>query len=219
MALPIGSITAFAGKNSTVPPDWMLCDGRELSISEYQSLFNIVGFTYSRSNCSLKFNIPNLNGRVVVGNNRSSRLGSKGGKDYINLDETHLPSHSHTGSVLNAGGHNHLGSLVLNGGQHSHSVIDPGHTHTQTTVNDDFNNSGGSNPSFAADSAGVKVWSNISTNQTGISLTSAGEHSHNLSITQDGIHSHTLVLDTAGSNAPVDIRTPFIRLSYIIKIM
>lgn len=219
MTLPIGSITAFAGTSSTVPEGWLMCDGRELLISEHQSLFNIIGYTYGRSPCSLKFSIPNLNGRVVVGNNRNTRLGSKGGKDNIILDETHLPSHRHTGSILNAGGHNHSGSSILNGGTHNHSINDPGHTHTQTTVNDDFNNSGGMNPSFAADSAGERVWSNISTSQTGITLNNSGDHTHALSINQDGSHSHSLVIDSIGSNAPVDIRQSFIRLNHIIKVM
>jgi hypothetical protein len=65
--------------------------------------------------------------------------------------------------------HTHIASSV---------VTDPGHTHTQTTVNDDFNNTGtypetpeSSNPSFAKyDSAGSITWSNIDLSFTGISV-------------------------------------------------
>jgi hypothetical protein len=56
-------------------------------------------------------------------------------------------------------------------------VTDPGHKHTQDTVNDDFNNTGGdnyptnSNPSFAAyDSAGTRTWNNLSLQTTGVTV-------------------------------------------------
>ena len=57
----------------------------------------------------------------------------------------------------------------------SSTVTDPGHTHSQTTVNDDYNGTGGntypsgSNPSFAGyDSSGNKTWSNVNTQTTGV---------------------------------------------------
>lgn len=57
----------------------------------------------------------------------------------------------------------------------SSTVTDPGHKHTQYSVNDDYNNSGGSypgtTPSFPQyDSAGSKTWNNLNMNTTGISV-------------------------------------------------
>ena len=56
------------------------------------------------------------------------------------------------------------------------TVSDPGHTHTQGTINDDFNSTGSYNgnyttPSFANhDGTGTKTWSNINSVTTGITV-------------------------------------------------
>jgi hypothetical protein len=63
-------------------------------------------------------------------------------------------------------------------------VNDPGHTHTQTTINDDFNSSGASPPGFTADSAGTRTWSNINSSTTGITIQTNGVHAH--AFTTDG---------------------------------
>jgi microcystin-dependent protein len=76
-----------------------------------------------------------------------------------------MPSHIHTGTTASDG-------------SHTHDISDPGHTHTQTTTNDDFNNSGTNPPGFSADSAGTRTWNNINSSTTGITILSAGSHTH-----------------------------------------
>jgi len=49
--LPLGVVVPFAGivtanGASGVPPDWELCDGRQLRLDIYRDLYNIIGFTY-----------------------------------------------------------------------------------------------------------------------------------------------------------------------------
>ena len=58
------------------------------------------------------------------------------------------------------------------------AFTDPGHTHTQTTINDDFNSSAGNPPGFIGDSAGSMTWNNINSATTGLSVDSGGAHSH-----------------------------------------
>jgi len=150
IAPPIGSITAYTLAIS--PPGWLICDGSAVSRVIYKSLFDVIGTTFGTGNNSTTFNIPNYQGAFLRG------AGTNGNySGVLNTSQTHATQI-----------HNHTANSV---------VTDPGHVHTQTTVNDDFNNSGGnnypvdSNPSFAAlDSAGSKNWSNINSNTTGITV-------------------------------------------------
>jgi microcystin-dependent protein len=103
-----------------------------------------------------------------------------------------MPSHSHTGTTASVG-------------DHIHGVSDPGHAHSQTTINDDFNNSGESPPGFTADSAGSRTWNNINSATTGISINSAGAHTH------------TFTTDLSGGSAAHNNMQPFVVLRYLIK--
>lgn len=182
---------------------WMICDGRTLSNANYPELYEVIGTTFG-SNDAFTFKLPDLRGRVMGGAGQGSgltnrALGAVVGAETHTLTSNEMPSHTHSATSSNAGGHNH-GGWTNTEGLHSHTVNDPGHTHTQTTINDDFNNSGATPPGFTADSAGSVTWSNINTATTGISLNSNGSHAHTIST--DGVHSHAItVLSTGGGNA------------------
>jgi microcystin-dependent protein len=119
-------------------------------------------------------------------------LAATGGAETHMLTATEMPSHRHTGTTESDG-------------THSHSVTDPGHTHTQTTINDDFNNSGANPPGFSSDSAGTRIWNNINSATTGISVNSAGAHTH------------TFTTDLSGGSAAHNNMQPFVVLRYLIK--
>ncbi|MCX6272064.1 MAG: phage tail protein [Bacteroidetes bacterium] len=40
---PLGIIKIFAGPEANIPPNWMVCDGRPLSVLEYPELFEVIG--------------------------------------------------------------------------------------------------------------------------------------------------------------------------------
>jgi len=101
--------------------------------------------------------------------------------------------------------HTHAGTTATIG-SHTHTINDPGHTHTQTTTNDDFNNSGGDPPGFTGDSAGTRTWSNISTSTTGITINASGEHNH------------TFTTNSTGGGGSHNNMQPYIVLRYLIKI-
>lgn len=158
---------------------WLKCDGRSLSREEYPELFEIIGTTFG-SNDSLTFKLPDMRGRVMgcagQGSGLTNRVfGAMVGTETHVLTTGELPSHSHTGTTNSDGAH-------------IHTISDPGHRHTQTTINDDFNNSGANPPGFSADSVGSVTWSNINIATTGITINSAGAHTH------------TFTTNNAGSN-------------------
>ena len=65
-AVPAGVITQFGG--STAPTGWVLCDGTAYSRTvTYNNLFTAVGVAYGAGDGSTTFNVPNLKGRVPVG--------------------------------------------------------------------------------------------------------------------------------------------------------
>jgi len=65
-AVPAGVITQFGG--SSAPTGWVLCDGTAYSRTvTYNNLFTAIGTTYGTGDGSTTFNVPNLKGRVPVG--------------------------------------------------------------------------------------------------------------------------------------------------------
>ena len=65
LLLPSGMIAPFAG--SSVPTDWLACDGSAVSRTTYAALFTAISTTWGSGDGSTTFNVPNLAGRVPVG--------------------------------------------------------------------------------------------------------------------------------------------------------
>ena len=88
---PIGGILPYP--SSTAPTNWLICDGRAVSRSDYSELFAVIGTTYGSGDGSTTFNLPNLKGRVPVGKDSSQTefdtIGETGGSKYIQ-DHYHI---------------------------------------------------------------------------------------------------------------------------------
>lgn len=56
--LPVGAIMPFAGE--TIPENWLLCDGRPVSRTEYSDLFNTLGISYGQGDGFTTFNLPKV---------------------------------------------------------------------------------------------------------------------------------------------------------------
>lgn len=92
----VGEIRLFAGLRP--PVDWKFCDGSACEITEYGSLYSIIGNTYGGD--SATFNLPDLRGRVPVGvgdgpGSHDIALGEQGGTETVKLEIQNLPPHSH----------------------------------------------------------------------------------------------------------------------------
>ena len=145
--MPTSTILPYAG--SAAPTGYFLCDGSAKSRTTYAGLFAIIGTTYGVGDGSTTFNIPDLRGRVIagqddMGGSSANRLtGQSGGVDGDGLGNT--------------------------GGSETHQLTVaqmPSHTHSQT-IRADANITGGQNPG---------VDRGITTNQTG---STGGDQAHN----------------------------------------
>ena len=66
--VPIGSIMPFAG--TVVPPGYLLCDGSEVPITQYNKLYLVIGNTYKPVSLLLgadTFGLPDYRGRSLLG--------------------------------------------------------------------------------------------------------------------------------------------------------
>lgn len=87
------------------PQGFAYCNGATLPISQYAALFSLLG-TYYGGNGQTTFQLPNLSGRVAVGQFQSPGtsnyvIGEVGGTETTTLNVTNLPAHNHT-ATLNA---------------------------------------------------------------------------------------------------------------------
>jgi microcystin-dependent protein len=88
----VGEIRMFAG--NFAPAGWMFCEGQLLPISEYETLFNLIGTTYGGDGQST-FSLPDLRGRVPVHSGNGFTLAETGGVEEVTLTVSQIPAHSH----------------------------------------------------------------------------------------------------------------------------
>lgn len=160
--MPSGSLMPYAG--ASAPTGYLLCDGAAISRSTYSALFALVGTTYGAGDGSSTFNIPDLRGRVIAGQddmggasaNRLTGqtggvdgdiLGGSGGAETHTLSIAQMPAHTHgistatannnqTGVAGNAPKGTDLGSPTI--GTYSGGAISTGggnaHNNVQPTI-------------------------------------------------------------------------------------
>ncbi len=93
MAQPyIGEIRLFAG--NFAPAGWQFCNGALLPISEYDTLFALIGTTYGGDGEST-FAVPDLQSRVPIHQGNGFVLAETGGVESVTLTPTQIPAHSH----------------------------------------------------------------------------------------------------------------------------
>lgn len=90
----VGEIILWAGSAAPDDANLLLCDGTHLSSDDYPDLFAVIGTTYGSSGAG-DFALPDLRGKVAIGENGSHSLGSSGGSETVTLTESEMPSHSH----------------------------------------------------------------------------------------------------------------------------
>jgi microcystin-dependent protein len=94
----VGQILMFAG--NFPPSGWMTCSGQLLPISEYETLFNLIGTTYGGDGQST-FGLPDLQGRVAIhqgqgpGISQNYVVGAEAGTETVTLNSNQIPLHNH----------------------------------------------------------------------------------------------------------------------------
>ena len=102
MALPyVGEIRMFGG--SFAPDKWKFCDGSLLSISEYDTLYQLIKTTYGGDG-SQTFALPDLRGRVPIHYGNGIVLGEADGFESATLYVGELPTHIHAAGCKSGNG-------------------------------------------------------------------------------------------------------------------
>lgn len=98
----LGMIAAF-GFNFA-PRGWMACSGQLLSIQQNSALFSLLGTMYG-GNGIQTFALPNLQGRVAIGQGQSPgtsnySIGQAGGTERTSILTSNLPPHIHSAQSI-----------------------------------------------------------------------------------------------------------------------
>ena len=98
----VGQITLFPF--NFAPVGWALCEGQLLPISQYTAVFSLLG-TYYGGNGVSNFALPDLRGRVPIGQGAGPGLssyviGGQQGVETIALLSSQSPAHSHAFPVF-----------------------------------------------------------------------------------------------------------------------
>jgi microcystin-dependent protein len=144
----------------TAPSGWLLCDGTAVNRTTYAALFAVIGTTFGVGDGSTTFNVPNYTNRMPYG----TTVGATGGSATTTLITANLPSHTH-------------------------SITDPGHSHSYTINTLAGNNAAGSIPDYIRQGSAT-----TGTATTGITAT-----------------------DATGSGTAVTTISPYLGINFIIK--
>lgn len=100
LLVPAGTVLATG--RSTAPSGYLMCDGAAVSRTTYADLFTAIGTAYGAGDGSTTFNLPDLRGRVPMGEDPggsivffSRTLGEINGTEFHTLTEAQIPSHTH----------------------------------------------------------------------------------------------------------------------------
>lgn len=119
-----GTIAMYAG--STVPSGYLQCDGSAVSRTTYSELFAAIGTAYGPGDGSTTFNLPDIAGRVLIGQSLSHAIGTTGGSETASVSEAQLPSHTHS-----VPSHGHGNTISAATPELSHTVGQPAYNYNQ----------------------------------------------------------------------------------------
>jgi len=174
---------------------WMKCDGRLVNITDFQFLFNLIGYSFGGS--GTQFMLPNPAGRVpaAVGTgtdiNRSTFtaiMGLSTGEYVHQLTIPEIPSHNHGVAAGLQSSYNNSTTLEFTGISSTEvsttKITDSGHNHGYTTYTD-------SDRGYVAatDNDGVLGGTRSLSTTTGYATISDPAHKHPII---DKQHAHTL---------------------------
>jgi microcystin-dependent protein len=85
------------------PAGWMMCQGQLLPISEFETLFNLIGTTYGGDG-QTTFALPDLRSRVPMHQGSGFPLAQLAGAETVTINGSQVPTHGHPfNASLNAG--------------------------------------------------------------------------------------------------------------------
>ena len=174
---------------TTVPNGWAKCDGQLLNISDYETLFGLIGTTYGGDGTTT-FSLPNLQEKTMVHSSSNLTVGQTGGTAENTLTESQLPTHSHG-----------AGSLIAS----------PNLTGTVLVNEEDGDSTDPEDKNFSISDSTSGIVYNYSSEPTDGSMASG-----NVAI--DGTVSLSGTTATTGSATPVNNMQPYLVINTIIAL-
>ena len=99
-AVPPGTIIHYAGR--TVPSGWLICNGANVSRTDYAALFAAIGTIYGTGDGVTTFGLPNMGGRFLEGTTYTGSVGTYHSAGLPNITGS-FTSHGNTGSMVTTG--------------------------------------------------------------------------------------------------------------------
>lgn len=171
---------------------WMKCDGRLVNVTDFQFLFNVIGYSFGGS--GTQFMLPNPAGRVpgavgtgtdIKGSTFTALMGLSTGEYVHQLTIPEMPSHNHGVAAGLQSSYNNSTSMEYTGISSTEvsttKITDSGHTHGYTAPASG-NISGAGIVSFSVNTQGA-------TTGTGAANIVDPAHKHPII---DKQHAHTL---------------------------
>jgi microcystin-dependent protein len=170
------------------PVNWVQAAGQTLAISQNAALFSLLGTTFGGNGTST-FQLPNLQGRVIVGVGQTPGLstyvwGEVGGTEQVTLNQTQMPMHTHVANVTQPTGSLQALSGVTNTSLASSPTLNAKLANT-------YDSASRSSPAIYAPTAATGTAVNLA----GVSITNVG-----------------VTNALAGGNIPFQILQPFCAL-------
>lgn len=110
-----GVIKSFAG--SAAPAGYLLCNGAAVSRTTYGTLYALIGNTYGAGDGSTTFNVPDGQGRTLVGVGTNTDVNALGASDGLVI-ASRSPKHNSTNNFA-----------ITNGLTANHNLTLPDHLH------------------------------------------------------------------------------------------
>jgi microcystin-dependent protein len=151
--------------------------------------------------CNGSNGTPNLSNRFVISVGGALGVGSTGGSETVSLTTANMPAHDHGGGGTST-------ATTDSQGAHTHTITDPGHSHQYTRVNGQGNDAGTDNVNY---SRNIDNNANTGPNTTGISINSAGAHTHTITT--------SYTINSEGSGTAHENMPPYYALAYIMRVL
>ena len=212
----LGQILLYAGADE--PDGWLICDGRAVSRTTYQDLYEIIGDYYGGGDGSTTFNLPDYTGRAPLGQDDEYPVGQAGGNPTEVMTEARMPGHDHALLFAAVPNHSHTGNVtsISVSGNYSGNTNNTGaHTHTSNPQHNS-ETQGVANGGTNIDARGNQnTWSDGSHAHT-FTGTVSGNASGNYSVSAGGGHTPSGSASTEGGSEPISVVQPTLSLNMII---
>lgn len=155
--------------------------------------------------CNGSNGTPDLRDRFIVGAGTTYAPAATGGSASVTLDATQLPVHNHA----------QQGTVTTNvDGAHSHSINDPGHSHSTTyPYVGNYSGSGSFNVRGDYPQPRASSYTAINPSTTGLAINVVDGHTHSLTLSGSTGNAG----GTSGTTQPHENRPPYYALCYIQK--